>query len=568
MKFTRIALATTFALVTTTANAAQYQLELLPLDEIAANNFAQAITNDGTLYSTVQDEFNPPIDLSLINFESEALLDTLTDPDSAKAGNFNTEDYTTLVAILIQARSANSVLLQRLAEFRSYRVNGTSVELVPGFDLVTDTFSDYTQSTNTVIRDASDGNIVVGGGVAPFMKLPYTNEDGDEIVYVLNDFVNLGFVDVNGQVTPLVSAESRLGGYSEAYSINSNMQVAGFGATQLAEVTESAIENCNTPEGRGDIPLELCLRNLREAGTGLSDALRRSAQTRAHVWQLDASGAIIETKTYGLVFEPEADDDFSYVSRAFDINDAGIAVGESMTGDGVAIIRPGNSFAQTEAETVAVKFENDTVTELLPRDENQLSNALLINDDYIAGIVTRETSGVSRATLFVHELATEQNTYPSGFFNNAGTFPRAINNNNIIVGDSEVEASVETVREKNAYMLNIASGEFLNLNDLIACDSPYTLIEAIDINDDNVIIANARLRAATKNIRGEDVLNDAGATELRDTVYSVKLTPIPNGQIDDCQQDQDNFERKGASFNFVLFGLLLGGLLWRRKSRR
>ena len=566
MKFTRIALATTFALVTSASHAAQYQLELLPLDEVAVNNFAQAITNDGTVYVTAQDEFNPPIDLSLIDFESEALLEALTDPDAAKAGNYNTEDYTTLVAILLQARSANSVLLQRLAEFRSFRVQGTDVELVPGFDIVTDTFNDYTQSTNTVIRDAQGSNIVVGSGVAPFEKLPYTNEDGEEIVYVLNDFVNLGFVEVNGVVTALDSVEQRLGGYSEAYSINANMQVAGYGATSLASVTVSAIENCNDDESRGDIPLELCLRNLREAGAGLSNALRTSAQTRPHVWQLDNDGSIIDIKSYGLVFEPEADDDFSYVSRAFDINDAGIAVGDSMTGDGIAITRPGSSFAQTEAEIVATKYENDTVTELLPRDENQLSNALLINDDYIAGTVTRETSGVSRATLFVYDLDTEQVEYPSGLFTNAGTIPRAINANNIIVGESEVEASVETVREKNAFMFDINTQEILNLNDLIACDSPYTLVEAIDINDDNVIIANARIRAATKDIRGEDVLDDNGAVELRDTVYSVKLTPIPNGQIDDCQQDEDTYERKGASIGATILGLLLGVIMWRRRA--
>ena len=79
MKFTRIALATTFALVTSASHAAQYQLELLPLDEVAVNNFAQAITNDGTVYVTAQDEFNPPIDLSLIDFENEDLLEALTD---------------------------------------------------------------------------------------------------------------------------------------------------------------------------------------------------------------------------------------------------------------------------------------------------------------------------------------------------------------------------------------------------------------------------------------------------------------------------------------------------------
>lgn len=565
MKFSTLALASSLALASTTAFSAQYTLEPLPLDAIAVNHFAQAITNDGTMLVSVQDEFSPPIDLSLLDFESESLRALLTDPDAAAAGNFNTEDYTTLVNLLISGRSANSLFLQRLAQYRTYTTDGVANNLIPVFDIVTDTFDDYTQSANTVGRDALNGDVIVGNGVAPFFTLPYVNADGDDVTFVLNDFLSLGFVSVNGVATKLLSVEQTLGGYSEAFAINSNMQVAGYGATQISEGTQGAIDNCADADTRGDIPEEVCLRNIREIGTGLGDALRLSSNTRPHIWQLDNDGTVISTTTYGMIFEPDADDTFSYQSRAFDINDAGIAVGDSMTGEGVLITRPGSSFGTTEAENVAVMYQNDMVTEILPREENQLSSARLINDDYIVGTVTRESNGVSRATLFVHNISTQETTYPDGFFVNAGTTPRAINNNNIIVGESEVEATSEVVREKNAFMYNIETGEFLNLNRLIECDSPYTLVDAVDINDNNEILVNARIRAPQKNIIGENVLNDAGETTPVDTVYAVKLSPIPNGEIDDCQNIVVPVERQGASLGFGLVMLLLGVVGLRRR---
>ncbi|WP_100641440.1 DUF3466 family protein [Alteromonas facilis] len=565
MKLTKLAIASALALSANLSQAAQYRVELLPVDAIGVNNFAQALTNDGMMYVTVQDEFNPPVDISLLDFESETLINALTDIDAAKAGNFNTEDLTTIVNILIQARAANSVVVQRLAQYRSYRTDGVDMDLIPGFDVVTDTFNDYTQSANTIVRDAIDGSISVGRGVGPYSTLDYVNESGDTITYVLNEHINRAFADVNGQTTPLLSVETRLGGYSEAVAINNNMQVVGFGATSLADSSVEFVDSCADDESRGDLPVELCLRNLRESGGGLADVLRRTAQTRPHIWQLDASGQVVDVTTYGLVFEPDADDSFSYTSRAFDINDAGMAVGSSMTGDGVTITRPGASFGQVEAELVAVTYSNGAVTELLPRDENQLSSATLINDDYIVGTVTRESNGVSRETMFVYDMNSDTATYPRGFFASAGTTPRAINSNNVVVGESEIEASAEQVREKNAFMYDISADTLTNLNTLIACDSPYTLVDAVDINDKNEIIANARLRAEAKDVTGEIFLDENGEPVIEDMVYSVKLVPIANGEIDDCQLIDEPVERKGAGLGFATALLLVIAGLSRRK---
>ena len=566
MKFSRLAVAATIALSASSINAAQYRIESLPLDNVSVNHFAQAIADDGTVVATTQNDFNPPIDLSLIDFDSEAIIDLMTDIDAARAGNFNEADYTSIVNLLIAGRASNSVALQRLAEFRSYFVTGSEFELIPGLDIVTDTFDDYTQSVNVRARSILGNSTVVGSSDAPFYSLDYVDEDGNELTYVISDHITRGFVQLNDTTTGLISAETRLGGYSEAYAINSNMQVAGFGATELFESSAELIDTCTDPEARGDIPEELCLRNLREIGTGLPNVLRSSARTRPHVWQLDANGSVISFETYDLIFTPEEDDTFNYIARAFDINDAGIAVGDSMTGEGVIVTRPGSSFGQTEAQLVATMYNNGVTSEILTRDENQLSNALLINDDYIVGTVTRESNGVSRETLFVYDLATETVEYPSGFFATAGTTPRAINDNNILVGQSEVEASVETVREVNAFMFNIETEEFINLDTLIECDSDYTLVDAVDINNNNEIIVNARLRTPSKQVTGDPVLDDAGETILVDTVYAVKLIPIPNGEIDDCKDDDDVVERQGASINVGLAGCLLILVGWRRRK--
>ena len=96
------------------------------------------------------------------------------------------------------------------------------------------------------------------------------------------------------------------------------------------------------------------------------------SEVNATIWQIDVNGDVISTDTYPLLFEPDEDDTLHYFTYAYDINNQGIAVGEGLTGDRITITRP-NSSGRTESERVATVFRDGETIELLPREENIIS---------------------------------------------------------------------------------------------------------------------------------------------------------------------------------------------------
>lgn len=551
MKLSTIAIAAAVTLSSAQAVAAEYRIVELPIEDIAVNNFGQVITNDGTMVSVAQSEYNPKIDLSFLDFDNETFVSLLTDPDGARAGDFNAADLT-----LIMGNFVNGTTSQRIALIRSYSTDGTQTGLIPGFDEVTSTFDDYSGTVTTLVREGLDGNIFVGRSDSPYYKLPYINEDGDEIEYVISDVNINAFVDVDGTVSRLPPLNTTLGGLSQAYDINNNMQVAGTGTVENPEVLLNSITSCEDDDARGDIPVELCLYGLTIASNNLVDLF--DSTLNAHVWQLDNNGALIDLKTYGFLFEPEDDDNLTYISSAFGINDSGLAVGIASTGE---IIISNNA---QQLQSVAVSFSGDAPTELLPRDENLLSEALLVNDDYIVGTVSRNFTSATRKRLFILDIDTDTVIYPEGFFNSSTTIPRAINANNEVVGEAESEIVNSQSRDKSAFLYRADTEEFIDLNTRVACDSPYTLVDAVDINDGGEILANARIREPQRDILGEIILDENGEQVLVDRVFAVKLEPISGGVIDDCGDVEETFERTGASLNgFLIF--LLGMITLRRR---
>jgi hypothetical protein len=294
------------------------------------------------------------------------------------------------------------------------------------------------------------------------------------------------------------------------------------------------------------------------------------SEVNATVWQLDVNGDVISTETYPLLFEPAEDDEQHYYTYAYDINSQGIAVGEGLTGDRVVITRPGGS-GLTESERVATVFRDGETIELLPRDENILSQAIAINDEnWVTGAILRSQSNVARSRMFVYNLDTQEQHYPDGFFVSAGVTANAINNNNIVVGKGDVVASSDALRDTAAFMYDINTQEFTDLNDLVACDSPYDLIEAVDINDNGEIIANARTKTTNKYVSGNEIIDDNGETQEVDTIVAVKLSPLANGTVEECEipEDERPYERQGASTTWLALLGLFSAAFIRRKIKK
>ncbi|WP_218311120.1 DUF3466 family protein [Alteromonas antoniana] len=565
MKRTQLAAAVLLASGSFSAAAATYSVTPLPVNDKAKYTFGYSIDNSGFVLATTQLEYNPPVNIELV--EAGGFFDrsdvSLENREDTMEGVFTDSDYTTVVNFLLNNRGSGRT--QQLASYRSYIMDTADVELVPGYDEVTDMFDGYTHSVVTVARDSLAGDYLVGTSEGLFKTLEYTNESDTTVLYTYSDMVQQAFVQVNGETKRLAPTDTLLGGTSHAYAINQNLQVAGYGSASYSENLQPLIDDCYDDEERADEPVEYCLRRVKATRNFLFPILN------THIWQLDAAGEVISTQVYPLLFEPEEDDDVGYFTRAFDINAQGIAVGDAATGERVRVQRPNSTGASNEDEVVAVTFFDGETTEFLPREENLKSNAVAINDNnWVTGSVLRAVSTVARDRLFVYNLDTEEARYPQGFFNNAAVFPSAINNNNIVVGRSEFEATTDGVRETRAFMYDLETDTLTNLNTLIGCDSPYTLVDAVAINDDNEIVVNARVSQNATYITGNEIVNDEGEASEVDNIVALRMTPIANGEIEDCaveSQEEEKYERKGAAINVLWLGLLGLAIGFRRRLR-
>jgi uncharacterized membrane protein len=562
--------AVTAVAVSPLATAATYDLTLTPVQDKSFFNFAQSIDNTGTMVVVNESEFNPPIDLSILDFESETFTSLFEDPEAVEQGVFSNADYQALYAYVVNGRSGSSginILIQSLATYRSYQGDTVTADLIPGFDVIDETFEDYTRSAYSQVNDSVSGNYFVGAGSTPFFKVDYTDEDGDEFTYIVNDTLTQAFVEANGVTTalpPTMPSDTGINGFSEAFAINESLQVAGWGSVSLTEDYQTDIDECLDDETRGDTPVELCIYNLTRSITA-------GSYRRAVTWQLDAQGNVLSSTQYGMVFEPEEDEDsIGYTSTARGINNNGIAVGSSHTGERVIYTLPGGRAAYY-ANIVAATFANGETTELLPREENLSSSAIDINDDsWVVGTVLRENNGVARNQMFIYNIDSGEAEYPQGFFQTAAVTPRAINNNGIIVGEGEYESDVQTNRQLRAFMYDINVGEFVDLNTLLSCEQreQYTLVSAMDINDNDEIIANARYISTQRYITGEEVLTDAGDTVETDRVVAVKLTPNSTGSIEQCESvEEEPYERQGASASWYGIALLSLLAVFRRRVK-
>lgn len=545
------------------AHAAVYDVIELPMQDIALNSFSSSINDSGNIALISTGVYNPPIDLSLLDFDSETFTENLTDIDAARNGDFNDEDLL-FITSFIEGQIGNTG--QQLAVSQSYLVNAGAtnsddVTFIAGFDEISDDFNGYTRSTDTRIREINNQGVLVGSSEAVFEKVEYTNESDLDITYIVQPFGQRAFVNIDG-VNYGIAPESEItGAITEGFDVNNNLLVAGYESVDPTETRQTAHENCQDDETRADIPLELCYQQLIDAG------VLTAFQLRGALWQLNADGEVLSKETLGLLITPEEDDTTVYISRALAVNDAGIAVGEAT-----------DYYRDDEDQprTFAAIFNDGEVTGFTDHDEFFNSIATDINNNNLAvGQSSKNINGTTRTKFFVYDVDSATVTYPTDFFEGSASVARAINDNNLVVGEGEVDASFNLARRKHAFLYDIEEDNFQDLNDLIACDSPYTIVQANSINNSNQIAATAVVNRQTFNIKGEPRVDDNGDPVTDDLIVSLLLNPIPNGEIEDCSTGGDtppdeapNEERSSGSFGiFASLGLGLLAFLRRRVTR-
>ncbi|GAA0213331.1 hypothetical protein GCM10009123_20740 [Kangiella japonica] len=208
------------------------------------------------------------------------------------------------------------------------------------------------------------------------------------------------------------------------------------------------------------------------------------------------------TDQYSII-EPFAEDPSrnSYVTA---INDNDDIVGFADIEDGESF-RIASYFAN--ASDVSTKIEIETIDNraLFARSINNKQE--VVGNIYITG--TRD----NREAFYIDMSAGNPELKLLGFFDEDFTDSRAMDINNVgqIVGRALV--SVPTIGESGAFLYE--NEEMKNLNELIACDSPWTLTEARAINDAGQIVGfgtvDGEIRAFRLDPTGEPV-EDCGET--------------------------------------------------------
>jgi hypothetical protein len=573
------------------SHAATYEAFVIPTTDVGLNSSATAIGEDGSVSVTVTgvasnttQNFAPaniPIDLTLVDFEDPALTFFLSDIEEVMNGNISDEDYIVLASYVLDNNPTTntSILLserQRVGRFESYLGDQNGATALPIFDIFDSDIGGLTRSINSVVNRVVDQDIYLGESSAPFMKLDFTQEDGDEVRVVFRDFAERGFVALGDQIVELPPEDTGDGGWSRANDINSNLLVAGTMSVSAVTGVQTIIDSCNDDELRGDIPIELCLSsigenlandsltpsNFRDGFPGVFDSNEEQLAYNIEgvLWQLDSSGSIVSTTPLGFLTVPPEDSLLRPFSRAMAINEQGVAVGQSL------------DFAEGDENrpsSFAAVFIDGEVIGITDVNEFDTSSAVDINNNNIvAGQATMVISGRNVSKLFTYDVDTQETIFPEDFFSSSDVNVSAINDTGMVVGDAESDFTTTQLRSRSGFLFNPADNSFLNINDLLECDSPFTIISASDINENGEIAATALMSRPTRDSITLEVNLAEGD---QDVLVALRLVPIPGGVIDDCS-DIDNAnnpsaERNGAAFGGGILILTLFGI-FRRRLRR
>lgn len=555
------------------SHAAKYRVVELLVADKGQSIFPTAINDGGNITVNVSSAFNVPIDLELLDFESQALIDILTDVDAARNGNINSVDYEILLALIKSADGTQSA--QQIASTVSFLASENETSFIPGFDQLSGPKNEFYFSTTNNVRDINNSGAIVGSGEGFYNKINYTFASGENANFVVHKVGTRAFFSLGNTTVGLPAPKTIAGGFSEAYGINENNQVVGYGTSSfISDDIETSITDCENEEliddndpdtvdfpSRGDIPVESCISGVVST---LSNSVAAFTQLRGLIWQLDAQGNLLETKELGLLYEPE-EEDIANFSQAFGINDNGVAVGTSSRQYALSNGRQTISATQTWG----VIFDEDEVINLtlsaddtVIRTNTENSSAVDINNNnLVVGHKYRSVNGKTRSKFFVYDMTLGEITFPDDFFLGSSSIATDINNNGLVVGYGEVDASL-TGRRTEGFLYDTAADIFYGLRELVGCDSPYTIVQANSINDSDVIGATALYQGPARDSRGEILLDSSGNEAIVDLVTAVKLEPIIGGEVESCiaQADEINKERQGASvmwllgFCFVLLG--------------
>lgn len=529
------------------------------------NNAGQMVIAGTTIYNFPvqfqyfsETDFNNVVALAAAQHELVFDLTDIENEASLRSGQPTANDLAWAVKYL--QNNANSSLFQKVGNTVAMINNGNETKEIVVFDQFVTGTQTYTRSTTAYVNGITEQGWVYGNASAPYLPIPFTEADGDEVTHWVRDFSGRGYFSPDGgqTIVPLMPPEATYGGESAIFDISDNGIAVGFASTSVDQEALDFIAKedggCADPDRLKLIPIEVCIQQISE----------NMYNAEAFKWVLDQNG-IVSSEALGQLVTPHEDDIREYISYAQAVNIHGVAVGYAHGWWDETETAP----SATEARNIyAVVFKNGVVKDYTDDHSKYFnSRANDINNNGIAvGHVETYVNGSLRQKVYYVDTNAEQMSmvFPTDFFAGSSSTAYSINENNLVVGSGEVETHNDTnqnPRRRHGFLYDITNDVFSDLNDFLPCDSDYTVIEARSINENNEISATAVVKAPLRDAKGELYYDENGQQVFEDVLRAVKLAPITGGQVEDCSETEEKVERQGAGTGlFSLFILLITGV--------
>ena len=520
------------------------------------------------------DDFNAIQTYANARYLSVLALENIEDFDALKAGTPTPNDLAWVIRWLQDPQSGKGfdIEYQKLGDTLAMT---NLAGVTEDYNLWDETFEGtdtLTRSTKDIVSGITDSGISYGTGTAPYLPSSlFTDENGVERTFWLREYGIRGFFsyDQGAQVHQVVPFETQFGGGRSAIlDVNESGIAVGFSSYKLAKTFTDFIDDetggCADPSVvPGQMTLEACIGNVQ---------LRTPTDTyhtMALKAILDENGSV-EAEQLGLLVTPHPDDTRTFSSYALAVNANGVAVGfadgffdETVTTpaeDERRIYR--NASRQIQNYQFAVVYKNGNVIDLSgDHTDKGSSRAYDINESGVAvGHIEKIVSGKLVQKFFYVDTSVPTDEInmvtPDDFFSGSTSTARAINNNDLIVGEGQIEThneSTQNPRRTAAFVYNMNDDIFTNLNDTIPCSLRlnYDILEARGINDEGMISATAIVKADRRDATGEIMLDANGTPLKEDVVRAISLQPMPDDGEVCTAEEEKKVIRKGASVSFA-----------------
>ncbi|EWH08582.1 hypothetical protein DS2_16589 [Catenovulum agarivorans DS-2] len=555
-----IALLTASASFATFASALSYNLETISTAEVFKNSFPIDINDNNEAVSLNTGIYQHPVDLSLLDFDERDLtfanqlaqvgVNNVSYLESVKKGNF---DATSLQSVLgYISGNASDGRYQPIANYRSSLAEYNQSEELVVFDTINPNTDELSYFNNEYARGINNLSWIVGDTSSTFTRTEFNDE-----TWLIPNFIHRGFVKTRNRVIELLPPYDEIvGGVSYATEISNSGWVVGYGSIEATNNVLSIEASC---EQNDLIPEQVCLWQ------GFNNNIANQTsffKTHALMWKVNANGEVSQPIDLGIAIDDSGSTNQAvYSSRAFAVNEEGYAVGDSHVRD-----------VNDDVRRQAALFHNGSVHIITNPLTYPASRATDINDNNIVIGVMSDTAGLGIVQKsFYYDLNTSDTQVQKldDFAVSSQTLARAINNQNVIVGQTEIDALTGGSTPKHGFVYYTDTDEMFDLNELMTCDTNMTIVDAVAINNDGVILAHASATQTATNIMNQQLVDGLSGEFAREQVnHTVKLVPDAQGMYDCVLPGDDiKIKRKGASFSWIYLSLLFITFLFKKSIR-